>query len=836
LPDAGIRNTISKRARRVFEKSITQKEYLEVEETTSPSAFLDRAFGTKATLKNEIKQEAVDMLLTDFIVDRRNGSLVENAIDANRNVRRRKNELFKTIIDDLRIGSDNLEGVDIKLFDEETGEYTGILQNPVIAEIFYARNPFGTYNDVKIQELATSDPKRYKVFRNWFLLKNYDNFLKLSLGNVIDIRTGTEGELVSGDNYAYASKHDVTLEQWRPDDGQVDLMSEISALIQSLVTSTPVFTINHGRIVPKVSADKTQYLKFEDFYTVVTKLKDAAYKQSAFQTVSQSNIFNKAFNTLSRKEQRIVKDMTLREIIDSMRENPQFFGRIAFHILANTAIDNSDALTNEVSGLGFVKQDIEKIISIYKGFFDTTTPETGGLWSLKAIQQKYSHNSQNYYGALTQATDTMFSVKHLQFFDNDGRIITRELKDQSSDQARRNIETDISVTHSRIITTRDFENRYLRPFNAKPIYRTENGQDGSVEIPAGIEFYIGDVKVRYNIHGVAMYDKNTQPLITARDIPNKEQLLTFLEQQLCIPLKNNPVLLRALESSDAFGENRSLDGMLSLASEIYFNRWISNIDLADVKGYRDTRARLRKIYENTKKQPGYNRVLNEMQLVSENSLADLGRLATAQMIATGQQFSASVRDANGNLLSEQTLSCLNGSVATQHDEIIKYLNRMNQQLELDNMRLQQMGLEVDSEPLNTFGIFQPGVFKGHYKIKELRTPTGVKDVTQFTVSEFMQACFVHTFVGGFAQGGKVFKDNTVGFIPSVNSDKTTIGQILIDLSKSSGHFNNTPYYKLTTPQIYEVICKELGDSYKKAYKAITKDYGVLSEHIKSLGV
>ena len=146
---------------------------------------------------------------------------------------------------------------------------------------------------------------------------------------------------------------------------------------------------------------------------------------------------------------------------------------------------------------------------------------------------------------------------------------------------------------------------------------------------------------------------------------------------MCLPLKNNPVLLRALESSSAFGENKSLDGMLALASEIYFNRWISNVDLAEVEGYRDTRARLRKIYENTKKQPGYNRVLNEIQLISENSLADLGRLATAQMVATGQQFSASVRDANGNLLSEQTLSCLNGSVATQHDEIIKYLKRLN---------------------------------------------------------------------------------------------------------------------------------------------------------------
>jgi len=93
--------------------------------------------------------------------------------------------------------------------------------------------------------------------------------------------------------------------------------------------------------------------------------------------------------------------MTLREIIDNMRHNPQLYGRIAFHIIANTAINNSDALTNDITGLGFAKQDIEKIISIYKGFFDSSTPETGGLWSLKAIQQKYPHDSQNYYSALT---------------------------------------------------------------------------------------------------------------------------------------------------------------------------------------------------------------------------------------------------------------------------------------------------------------------------------------------------------------------------------------------------------------------------------------------------
>jgi hypothetical protein len=239
---------------------------------------LDRAFGTKATLKGEIKQEAVDMLLTDFIVDRRNGTLVENATDANRNVRRRKNELFRNIINDLKMASDNLDGIDISLFDEETGEYTGILENPTVAEIFYARNPFGTLNDVRIQELATSNPKRYKIFKDWFILKNYDNFLKLSLGNVINVRPGTENTFISGDNYGYADKHNVTLQSWRPDDGQVDLVTEISALIQSLVTSTPVFTINHGRIVPKTSGGKTFYLKFEDFYTVVTKMKDAVYK------------------------------------------------------------------------------------------------------------------------------------------------------------------------------------------------------------------------------------------------------------------------------------------------------------------------------------------------------------------------------------------------------------------------------------------------------------------------------------------------------------------------------------------------------------------------------
>jgi hypothetical protein len=58
IPEVGIRNTFQKSLRAVFNGNTSKETYMEDEDESDvymPSFFLDRVFGSKATLKNEIK-------------------------------------------------------------------------------------------------------------------------------------------------------------------------------------------------------------------------------------------------------------------------------------------------------------------------------------------------------------------------------------------------------------------------------------------------------------------------------------------------------------------------------------------------------------------------------------------------------------------------------------------------------------------------------------------------------------------------------------------------------------------------------------------------------------
>jgi hypothetical protein len=82
---------------------------------------------------------------------------------------------------------------------------------------------------------------------------------------------------------------------------------------------------------------------------------------------------------------------------------------------------------------------------------------------------------------------------------------------------------------------------------------------------------------------------------------------------------------------------------------------------------------------------------------------------------------------------------------------------------------------------------QSDLFKGCFTTKELKSPFSNKDHTKFTVAESVQGNFLYDFVGGFLQvdkksGKKVIGNGIVGLLPSVNSDKNTIGRMLLDLT------------------------------------------------------
>ena len=483
LPEQGLKNVISKRARQNIVEQPEYRETIDDDDSNMPSYFLDKVYGTKAVLKNEIKQEVTQMLLHDFIIDRVNGTLVTTIAEANKNVRNRKNEMFYNVIMTLANDEDHkvIDGLDLYLYDE-AGNYNGILEEVAVRDVFYRRRTFDIFDGQDIQQLADDPTKaaEYKAFKDWFILTHYDDFVNLLLGEAIITNPATKNKFASGDNYMFADKSAATITSWRPDDGQVFLQEEVNALAQSLVNSTPYYEFGSNN--PTTSNGRQLYLKFEDFYRVITKLKDAIYQPNAAIRVDDvQNIYGEGYNSLTFEERQLVQGLSLRQLINKIRQNPQVYGRLVFKIIANSA--NADATGSQtISDLGFSNQDISKLWSIYKGFFEINKDNKG---SLAFIQQQYGHNVQNYYALMTQVMDSMFSVNYLQFYDNDGNIVVRTLKEQGADETRRAIENNIYNTNSRRITKDTFERLQMAPYNAKPMY-TKNDETGKDDLLYGI--------------------------------------------------------------------------------------------------------------------------------------------------------------------------------------------------------------------------------------------------------------------------------------------------------------------------------------------------------------
>jgi len=97
------------------------------------------------------------------------------------------------------------------------------------------------------------------------------------------------------------------------------------------------------------------------------------------------------------------------------------------------------------------------------------------------------------------------------------------------------------------------------------------------------------------------------------------------------------------------------------------NKYISNVVLKDVKGPTETKKRLSEIYGNSLSKPGYDGSYNEMKLVPDNRLPILERLARAKAVTTGEAQTVTVKDADGNSTSTQSLSRLLGALSSQFE-------------------------------------------------------------------------------------------------------------------------------------------------------------------------
>ena len=138
------------------------------------------------------------------------------------------------------------------------------------------------------------------------------------------------------------------------------------------------------------------------------ELKDAIYQPNAALRVDDiQGIYGEGYKSLTREEKQLVQELSLRQLINKIRQNPQVYGRLVFKIIVNSA--NASATDSQtISELGFSNQDISKLWSIYKGFFEINNNNKG---SLAFIQQQYGHK-QNYYAAVCDACRLVNALCH----------------------------------------------------------------------------------------------------------------------------------------------------------------------------------------------------------------------------------------------------------------------------------------------------------------------------------------------------------------------------------------------------------------------------------------
>jgi hypothetical protein len=92
--------------------------------------------------------------------------------------------------------------------------------------------------------------------------------------------------------------------------------------------------------------------------------------------------------------------------------------------------------------------------------------------------------------------------------------------------------------------------------------------------------------------------------------------------------ETNSINLLKKEPNKKIYKEAFYSSLFDLATEVYFNRYLSNVVLKDTSDWQVSSARLNQIYgSSTGKVPGFNTWLKEIKLVSDSSLPILEKLS-----------------------------------------------------------------------------------------------------------------------------------------------------------------------------------------------------------------
>lgn len=770
--------------------------------------FLLDIYGHATSIKLKVEKEAQLKLINAILFNRDSGLIIKTSAELNEQIRTYQQELFDTIVkylDEVYYPQTKGVKVDRSLFKDAKLYYTDsqgklIFNNDLYNKILDLATPLNpsSLTANSLIKLEKQDPERLEAFNARAILTHFDSMLTNIFGKAVDINPNYFGDNkfvgdiidCNGDKsykYKLASKSGNNITTWRSTD-EIILENELDNVIQLLITSTPRYKCG-----TEMQYDG-DYITVADLSNIISKIKDLSYLDSDC-VLSELDEFK-----MSDKVKSLIKGKSFKELIESVRVNPQQSLECIFELLSNSDNINllSDLMGGQIKNI-FKQADLDILYSLNRGIFSSSLNSS--------LNKANSDNLDvNYYASIAQACDSIFSINFTQYYKGqDGNYYVRNMKDGVLDGQQRSIQSNIETTNGR--KSKIFEQRK----KAYPLRREVNPKTGH-ETYTIIFNPCPELEIKVDKLGTVYYNGKKTTSFTKE---NLERIKPFLKDMLTIDFDEQTINHLLLQENNQV--NTMIKNLLDMASRIYYNQWLSNTIL----NYNQSLYKLQsQLYAISGDKPQrFNRNLSEIHLVSDQDKSTLEKLAYVKAVQSGLTSGSQVKNGEGSSQSMFALSRLLGSFHSQWRTQNRQLNSATRDCLL---------LNVD------------GLLKGVYTAKEMYDLDETKDHTQWTPAEFAYSQLIYDYIGGMylprkRKYGSLNGDNIVTFIPSVNSDKNTIGRIPIDLNKRipSGMFAGRTIKELNTFELEQLISEEFSKIYGKTHDNIVSDFKSLFEWAKS---
>lgn len=768
----------------------------------SDKDFARKAYGNAVDLKERVIKVGGINLVNALVIDRKNGYKVYNDADRNRNIRNYQQELLNSVVNHLheyftQSGTypKAFEQIykDHTMYNPTSGAYTGIVERVYnYAEQSIGSKTIGNADTLR-QMSESNDPyykNKFRAYNDWVLLTHFDSFIQSKYGKSIMIKNFGDGRFSGEDKYFFSEKSAYNVTSWRNKEDH-DIKGTTNSITVELIETTQKY--DYGSVDNAIEGNT---VSFSQYTNVISKLKDAVWESGDLEyDMIKSYDENLKLegkpgilDQLSDPTRRIFEQAgSLKTLINLIRLDAQTVTQAIFELLSNTNIKNllEKQTSNPVKNL--TKDEWDVIWSLYKGIF-----EVDGEHSVNGLDSEM-------YSYVTQNVDSIFPNRFLQYYyDQDGVLQVRNMRDGQDSRLKREIEQTV-VTINAKMTIPDYKT-VMDKYQITPI-TDANGDFSGIIIKKGIKGQNIRVLKNGNVKGIL----------------NKD-VIAFASEVLGLP-PTDDALYQILQ-----GEYRNsssmYQGLLNFAGRTLMLQYISNVLIKDAKTKSEIVTGLESLFGvDWQQYVRINTDLKEVNLVHKNDIPAIENIARANAIKKGVYSSTQVKSGAGTTQSGSTFSRLLGS--------------MQSQWVLQNKRR-------DSATRETLLITNPEIIKGVYTAKEIQHQTGVKDHTKFNTAEFASATIIHDFIGGLlTRNGRndIIGNGVIGIIPSVNSDKGTIGRLAVDLNTviefidRNGNSVIKAIKDLNRTELIDFINFELGDIYTKSYLNIQEDWNKIYKYM-----